>query len=724
MTRLPGNGLIDNHHSRIADSSFDRWVRLVTSSATSPKSPRSLWRSWWLGCAVIWVLALAVRLLHLWLLQDSPLSYVLMGDAKGYHEWAVEIAQGNWLGTESFYQAPLYPYLMGGLYWVFGVDQTIVRIAQALLGATACVGLAFAGRRFFSPKTGLLAGGLFAVYAPAIFFDGIIQKASLDGFLVAMVLAVMASLSYRPHRTWLWGLLGFLLGAWILTRENAVILVLLLPLWLAFGWGKTSRLTRLGWLCSVGFGLVLILFPVALRNRVVGGEWHLTTSQFGPNFYIGNSALANGRYMPLRQDRGSPEYERIDATELAEADLDRKLTPGEVSAYWTHRTIEDIHADWPRWFHLFARKWFLVWNATEIIDTEDIYTYSEASWLLRGLLSVWHLGCLAPLAALGMVLAWKSWRRQGVLALFVIAYALSVSLFYVFARYRFPLAPPLILLAAAGLLKLPAYCRRRKIGWLAAAFLFAFAVAFWTNLPGEPRDPMRSNTHYMLAVNLERMGAGAEMIEREYDLAELLDPLYAEVLRMRANFEWQHGRIDRALDYYERCVTLDGDFVLARYDYGLALFDLKRFQDALGQFGVVNHLEPGFAEGWLQYLMGAAHFNLGRYKKAEEHFLAAKEFGRTEPEVHRGLARALMGQGKFREAIAGFQHVLELDPKDWGAEVLVGNCHQQLNEISQAIVHWERALKEMPNRNLESLQLANKVRLLKRQRPSPIRRGP
>lgn len=724
MTRPAGNGLIDNDQSPVADLSFDRWVRFLTSSQTTPKPSRLIWQKWWMGCAGIWAIALAVRLLHLWLLQGSPLSYVLMGDAKRYHEWAVEIAQGNWLGTESFYQAPLYPYFMGGLYWIFGVDQTTVRIAQAILGATACVGLACAGRRFFSPKTGLLAGGLFAVYAPAIFFDGIIQKASLDGFLVAMVLAVMGSLAHRPRRVWLWGVLGFLLGAWILTRENAVILVLLLPLWLAFGWGKTSRLARVGWLASVGVGLALILFPVALRNRVVGGEWHLTTSQFGPNFFIGNSELATGRYMPLRQDRGSPEYERIDATELAEADLGRKLTPGEVSTYWTQRTFEDIHSDWPRWIRLLTRKWFLVWNATEIIDTEDIYTYGEASWLLGGLLPVWHLGCLAPLAALGMVLAWKSWRRQGVLALFVIAYALSVSLFYVFARYRFPLVPPLILLAAAGLLKLPAYCRRRRFGWLTTAFLCAFAVAYWTNLPGEPRDPMRSNTHYMLAVNLERMGGDVKTIEREYDLAELLDPLYAEVLRMRANFEWQRGQIDRALEYYERCVALDGGFVLARYDYGLALFDLRRYQEALEQFGIVNHFEPGFAEGWLQYIMGAAQFNLRRYKPAEQHFRAAMRLGRNEPEIHRGLARALMGQGRFREAIVAFQQLLELDPKDWNAEILVGNCHQQLNEVPQAIVHWERALKEMPVRNLESLQLANKVRLLKRQRTSPIRRGP
>ena len=34
----------------------------------------------------------------------------MMGDAQSYHAWAQEIAAGNWIGDDVFYQAPLYPY--------------------------------------------------------------------------------------------------------------------------------------------------------------------------------------------------------------------------------------------------------------------------------------------------------------------------------------------------------------------------------------------------------------------------------------------------------------------------------------------------------------------------------------------------------------------------------------------------------------------------------------
>ena len=74
----------------------------------------------------------------------------------------------------------------------------------------------------------------------------------------------------------------------------------------------------------------------------VGGGFYLTTSQFGPNFYIGNNPHADGTYLSLRFGRGAPEFERQDATELAERALGRTLSPAEVSSYWTDRALDFI----------------------------------------------------------------------------------------------------------------------------------------------------------------------------------------------------------------------------------------------------------------------------------------------------------------------------------------------------------------------------------------------
>src|SRR5256712_12970706 len=88
-------------------------------------------------------------------------------------------------------------------------------------------------------------------------------------------------------------------------------------------------------ICTLGAAILML--PVAARNSMVGGGFYVTTSQFGTNFFIGNHRGADGTYQSLRYGRGAPEYERQDAAELAESELHRKLTPREVSRFWTAR---------------------------------------------------------------------------------------------------------------------------------------------------------------------------------------------------------------------------------------------------------------------------------------------------------------------------------------------------------------------------------------------------
>jgi 4-amino-4-deoxy-L-arabinose transferase-like glycosyltransferase len=147
---------------------------------------------------VIFLVALASRLIHVWHIYDSPFFTVLMGDARGYDDWARQIARGDWIGRDVFYQAPLYPYFLGSVYAVAGRDLMLVRVCQAVIGSLSCVLLGLAGNRLFSARTGLIAGLILACYAPAVFFDGLIQKSVLDVFFVCVMLWLIASLVTRP----------------------------------------------------------------------------------------------------------------------------------------------------------------------------------------------------------------------------------------------------------------------------------------------------------------------------------------------------------------------------------------------------------------------------------------------------------------------------------------------------------------------------------------------
>src|SRR5262245_23081395 len=100
----------------------------------------------------IFLTALAVSSLHLWQASGSPLFSVLLGDAEGYNAWARQIAAGNWIGSEVFYQAPLYPYVVAVLYAATGADFRLILVLQGLLHACSCVLLTAAAARWVSRR--------------------------------------------------------------------------------------------------------------------------------------------------------------------------------------------------------------------------------------------------------------------------------------------------------------------------------------------------------------------------------------------------------------------------------------------------------------------------------------------------------------------------------------------------------------------------------------------
>ena len=459
----------------------------------------------WTAVAVLGVfgLALLLRLVYLHQVWSIPFFEFPLVDARSYDDWAQRIAAGDWWGDRVFYQAPAYPYFLAVIYSLAGHDLWIAHVVQMVMGSLSCVLIFLAARLFFDRATGVTAGLLLAVYAPALFFDGIEQKTGLGLFLTSSLLWLLAlsQVTYgstasqgagereelRPggepgsgRRGLLFACCGLVLGLLTLTRENALLLVAAIPLWMAIRFRDFRPAARLRWAAAFVAGLLLVLAPVGLRNYSVGNTFALTTSQMGPNLYIGNNPEATGVYAPLLPGRHTPDFESSDATRLAEQGLGRKLDPGEVSHYWTWRAFKFILGDPVAWLRLMLHKTLLVSNEFEIPDTEDIYLYAEASSLLQTLLRAFHFGTLLPLAAAGWVLAWPRRRQIWILYLLTAVFASSVVIFYVWSRYRFPLVPLLIPFAALALVRGLALFRNRAWHQLwnpGAALVLAAVVA-------------------------------------------------------------------------------------------------------------------------------------------------------------------------------------------------------------------------------------------------------
>jgi dolichyl-phosphate-mannose-protein mannosyltransferase/tetratricopeptide repeat protein len=513
--------------------------------------------------SALWLLALGLRLAHIFELQGTPFFSVLIVDGARYDEWAQQIASGQFLGSDTFYQTPLYPYLLAGLYKLAGHHVLLVRIVQGMLGACSCVLLAVAGRHFFSARVGLIAGLLLAIYPEAIFWDGLVQKSSLDLFLMTALLATLGAFLTERRGRWLIAA-GVAMGAFVLNRENARILYPIVIIWLVAFFRDVPLRRRAAWLGMVTAAVAIVLVPVGIRNYAVGGEFFISTSQLGSNFYIGNHQGATGTYDPLVADHGNPLDEREDATALAERATGRTLSPGAVSSYWFDRAVDEIRRAPRAWLRLAGRKILLTMNAGELVDTESMDEYSQYSHTLRALQWM-SFGIVLPLAVLGAWITRRRWRSLALLYGAAAGLILSVVIFYVVSRYRFPMIPVLLLFAGAALGGL-SQIRSEWRHWLPGVVAAAGAGA----LSYLPMTAPSNTTHDNIGAELIRVGRPAEAI-----------PVLQKAVAIAPNDSRAHynlgvaferiGEQDRALVEFTAAVQLRPDFVAARDTLGSAL---------------------------------------------------------------------------------------------------------------------------------------------------------
>ena len=582
------------------------------------------------------ILALVIRLITLIQIRDAPFFDVLIIDAEGYDRWAREIAGGDWLGHGVFYQAPLYPYFMGLVYRLFGADPSWVRLIQIVLGSLAALLLAKTAARIFDWKTGVLAGVLLAVNPAAVFFDLQIQKTGLALFLLVVWLWLLWC---RPRP--LFGL-GVVLGLLILTRENALVLI---PVLLAAALAEKKRMRAAA---AALLGLGLILMAVGLRNLCIGGEFHLTTSQAGPNFYIGNRTGANGTYQPLRPGRSHPDYEAEDAKELAEEALGRCLSPAEVSRYWTDRAMGDIRRDPAAWLRLTAKKLLLTLNRIEMADAENIETYRACSPLLDTIARFYHFGVLAPFAALGMALTWRNRKPLWPLYVIMTAVTLSVVLFYVFARYRALLLPLLVPFAAAaltGIVTRPVSLRRSAVP-LAAAL----AAALLCNWPVVSEAHIRSFSRSMWwnVANVYALREDSENALDCYLRALEYDPDNPELNINAGHLLYKSGRVLEAQSRFTRAIRARPYHTGARLQLAGLLARNGDLRGAAAQYRKILEIDSTSSMAYKG--LGDCAVMVREMDRAERFYLKALEFDSLNTDAIHNLSLIYARSGRREKA--------------------------------------------------------------------------
>jgi 4-amino-4-deoxy-L-arabinose transferase-like glycosyltransferase len=592
-------------------------------------------------------------LVHLLTIRDSPFFNHLMLDPLMYDDWGRRIAGGAWVGEAAFFQDPLYAYFLGVLYAIGGHHHVLVVAVQSLLGALVAPLVYLASRRWFDDPAALFAGLVAVVYPPSVYYGGLILKTWLTLFLVALVLWQLSRALARPpgearRLEWLW--IGIVLGLAGLTRGNLILFVPALALWV---WlrprpderGGTRSRRAAGEAAWLLVGASLVVAPAALHNRVAGGEWILTTSNAGQNFYIGNNPFNDsGEYQLLPFVDPNPRHEQRDFAREAQRRAGRDLTATQVSRYWFSEARAWIVQEPVAWLKLTGLKLAAYRGAYEIPDNLDYYLYRESAPVLR--LPFPGFGLVAPLGLLGMLLAWRrpGWPR--LLILFVAVYSFSVVLFFVFSRFRMAMMPALFVFAGFALAELARRCRaaaadRRRAGPAVRAVALLLLLLALINLPLRARADSWS---FRLARTL---GLPAR-VETSATAHFNLGLAFAAQARESADPESMLRLAERQL---RESLRQDSRFAKVHEELGKVLARQGRDREAIEAYRAAELIEPGNYR--LQHGLGLLYRREGNLPEAERRFRRALQLAPGHGASARRLQEVIRERGMEHQGPSG-----------------------------------------------------------------------
>jgi Flp pilus assembly protein TadD len=671
---------------------------------------RYLHRRLFHASTVVFLVALAVRLLYLVGYRTNPFFADPQMDALYHDRWALQIARGDWLGKTVFFRAPLYAYFLGVVHALSGHSYLAARVVQFILGALSCVLVYRIGKRLHGQVVGLVAGILAALLGTSVYYEGELLLVVLEIFLslAAIDLLLGASVGPRRHRV-LGGALGagLALGLAAITRPNFLVF---LPVALLFLLRRFRRFGRAQWAMALALyllGTAIPIVPVLVRNYVVGEDFVPIASQGGLNFYLGNNPAADGMAAVAPEFRPTWYGGVQDATRVAEEGMGRPLKPSEVSDYWLARGLAWARRDPGAWSRLLVKKFVVFWQAFEVPNNEDFYFFSRYSFLFRSPLLL-TFGAVAPLGLAGILLSILRRRSSLPLVGFVAVYSLSVALFFVCGRFRAPVTPVLCVPAAYFLVEALGGIRRRPLAAIVASMGVFVGAAWFVNADfyglfrrhnfaesylrlgivnaaeGRPvqaetayrsaiaADPRFAEGHNNLGVLLMQEDRSAEALS-EFEAALKIDPRYPRTLNNLAAWYEHEGRLPEARQYIDRALAIRGDDTDVRYNAGVIYGRQADFAGSAAHFRRLLQIEPGHLAGRL------------------------------------GLGKSLLMEGQTLEAVSTFNQVLQREPRQAEALYFLGMARARLNDLAGARRAWEECLEVSPGhvaatRQLEALK--------------------
>ena len=600
----------------------------------------------------VFLLAFILRLIYLLQVKSNPHFFSPTMDPLYHDIWAQNIAGGNWIGSKVFFRAPFYAYFLAIVYKIFGHDYIIPRLIQHLIGSFSCILVYFLAKRLFNRKVATVAGLIAATYGMFFYFE---NELLLDSFLVLfdllLILFLLKTMDNPKFLRWL--ACGIILGVSAITRPNILFFIPFVWLWIFLSFVKERKLKEVLIFCvTFLLGSALVIFPVTLRNYVVGKDFVLIASQGGINFYIGNNKNSDGMSAIFYKE----DWQYHDFQEMAEKKLKRSLKPSEISNFYYKKGIDFMLNQPQKAFKLQVKKLYLFWNKFEISNNQDIYFFRRYSSLIRILpLGFWLIG---PLGLVGMVLSSRKWKNTLLPMLFVFSYMLTVIMFFVTARFRLPVIPFLIIFSSFTLVWLWEKVSRRELRKLVLFFLFLFPFLILTN----------SNAYHLSV---------GDFSQAHFSLG---------------NVYLKAGKLGQALKEYAVALERNPYLPRAHLNKGIVFLRKKKYDKAEEQFRHELKINPNEDKAYNN--LSAVYRLQGLYDQAIEAAQKAVNLKTYYPEAYMNLSLAYQKKGDYEKAKEVLSTGIKNIPLFLEANLLLGEILQEEGKLDLAMTEYQKILDQ------------------------------
>ncbi len=399
----------------------------------------------------------------------------------------------RWYGGPRFHQEPLYPYLVGATYRIFGADPRWVYTWQMLLGVLSNVLAWWIARRHFGETAGVLAAGLALLCGPLLFYEMTLIRTSLT-VLMSLALLVVFERAFERGSVGRWAAAGAVLGAALLLQTVFILFGVAAMALLAWrSREKWREGLRAG--AAVALAAIACLAPAFVRNALVGAPLFGLSSVGAVTF-----AAANW-----------PEGDPTRGWTMDRRGLTRLMSETEGGFGRVVRQTLDTHSPWT-FTKLMGMKAGMLTRDHELPNNKNFLYYRLHAPILH--IGFAGFGLILPFALFGMYAAWKEAGRHALLYALVVSSVAPMLIFYVLGRFRAPLMAALIPFAAFGMVRLAAWVfeRRWKPAGVAGSVMALSALWMFRPLPEHMR-PIRS-ADYRIAFKLHGAVQEREASER------------------------------------------------------------------------------------------------------------------------------------------------------------------------------------------------------------------